>query len=144
MQINSASSYTPQANGSLAVDNQNQVAQQRDRLRVQQETQQAQQSAQQAKEQELKSNQVNRFDVDEKSLALVEEAQQRTAEAGQSNSQLSSQTNNQSKQSSKSNTQTAYDSPSQQNKSAIAAYSSVDNIAQRENIQQVFGVDLLA
>ncbi len=143
MQINSASSYTPQAKGSLAVDNQNQVAQQRDRLRVQQETQQAQQSAQQAKDQEQKSSQVNRFDVDEKSLALVEKNQQKSAEE-QSSSQLSSQTNNQSKQSSKSTTQTDYDSPSQQNKSAIAAYSSVGNIAQRENIQQVFGVDLLA
>ena len=144
MQINNASSYTPQASGSLAVDNQNQVAQQRDRLRVQQETQQAQQSAQQTKEQEQKPNQVNRFDVDEKSLALVEQAQQRTAETGQASSQLSSQTNDQSKQFNKSNKQTAYDHPSQQNKSAIAAYSSVDNIAQRENIQQVFGVDLLA
>jgi hypothetical protein len=139
MQINSANSYTPQASGSLAVDNQNQVAQQRDRFRVQQETQQAQQT----KDQEQKSSQVNRFDVDEKSLALVEESQQRAAESERPSSQLSSQTNDKPEQLNKSNKQTAYDNPSQQNKSAIAAYSSVGNIAQRENIQQVFGVDLL-
>ena len=37
----------------------------------------------------------------------------------------------------------SYDSPSKQNQTAIAAYSSIDNITQRESIQQVFGIDLL-
>jgi len=139
MQINSASSYTPQSGSSLAVDNQGQVAEQRDRFRVQQETQRTQQ----AKEQEQKSSQVNRFDVDEKTLALVEQAQQAKPQTEQLAASLQAQTNTQTEQQGKSNKQTDYDNPSQQNKSAIAAYSSVGNIAQRENIQQVFGIDLL-
>ena len=37
-----------------------------------------------------------------------------------------------------------YDQPSEQNYTAISAYQSVENQAQRDNIKQVFGVDLLA
>jgi len=37
-----------------------------------------------------------------------------------------------------------YDQPSQQNKSAVAAYQSVGNQSKKEGIQQVFGVDLFA
>ncbi|WP_139175505.1 hypothetical protein [Colwellia chukchiensis] len=40
--------------------------------------------------------------------------------------------------------QNSYDSPSTQNQSAVAAYQSVDTIAQRDNIEQIFGVDLFA
>ena len=82
MQINSASSYTPQSSGSLSVDNPNQVAEQRERFRVQ-ETQQSteqveksnKQSAQQTQEQSKQAAQVERFDIDEQALALVEQAQ---------------------------------------------------------------------
>lgn len=42
------------------------------------------------------------------------------------------------------NLNSSYDAPSQQNLTAISAYQSVDAIAQRDNIQQVFGVDLRA
>jgi hypothetical protein len=130
MQINSATSFTPQSSGNVPVENKNQVAEQRDRLRVQQ--------TQQSNEQETNSA-VQRFDVDEKTLALVEQAQQ--------NSTLSSQTNGRANQSynqtNQPSNQAAYDNPSQQNKSAVAAYSTVENITQRESLQQVFGIDLL-
>ncbi|TWX54549.1 hypothetical protein [Colwellia hornerae] len=155
MQINSTNSYTPQSSGSFPVDNQNQVAEQRDRFRVQQTQQSTEQtektnkdSAQQTQQQ---ASQVARFDIDEQALALVEQAQFENQQAQlnpsssetvtASNVSFSSQSNQQT--ANKSGSQANYDSPSKQNQTAIAAYSSVDNIAQRENIQQVFGIDLL-
>ena len=151
MQISSPSSYTPQSSGSLTVDNQNQVAEQRDRLRVQPSTEQVEktnkQSSQQAQEQNKQSSQVDRFDVDEKALALVEQAQFSSEQAQTSFNVLStpSQGNNAPLQqgNSQASSKANYDSPSKQNKTAIAAYSSVDNITQRESIQQAFGIDLL-
>lgn len=84
---------------------------------------------------EAKSQQ--RFEVDEQAIALLEREQLTPY-------------NNASNQSSNGNNQNAnaynggYDAPSSQNQSAVAAYQSVDSIAQRDNIQQVFGVDLFA
>ena len=179
MQINSASPYTPQATSALSVDNQNQVAEQRDRFRVQpvqQNTEQVQtltqvdsqkdnqKSSQQTQQQNEQPKQVERFDVDEEALALVEQAQLNNQQAFASQSSASQSSVNQgsapsqsfqspsvqgsnpeSYSTSNSNKQSAsYDSPSQQNQTAVAAYSSVGQIAQRENIQQVFGVDLFA
>jgi len=37
-----------------------------------------------------------------------------------------------------------YDLPSSRNQGAVAAYQSVDNLAKRDSVQQVFGVDLFA
>jgi len=159
MQVNSTSSYTPQSTGALSVDNQNQVAEQRDRFRVQPSVQSTDiteqgnsQRAQQSQEQSKQAQQVERFDIDEQALALVEQAQfeNQQAQLNQSslpstssaNNSFSQQGNNQTTGQSRS--QANYDSPSKQNKTAVAAYSSVDNIAKRENIQQVFGIDLLA
>jgi hypothetical protein len=159
MQVNSASSYTPQSSGALSVDNQNQVAEQRDRFRVQppqQSTEKTEksnnQSVQQTQEQSKQAQQVERFDIDEKALALVEQAQFESQQAQLDQSSLptiSSENNSLSQQgnsrsANQSSSQANYDSPSKQNKTAVAAYSSVDNIAKRENIQQVFGIDLLA
>ena len=159
MQVNSASSYTPQSSGSLPIDNKNQVAEQRDRFRVQQEQQTQQsnkQSAQQTQDQNKQAAQVERFDIDEQALALVEQAQfeNQQAQLNQSSLQTAPPSNNAvsaqgsssfSGQSTNQNSnQASFDRPSKQNQTAIAAYSSVDNIAKRENIQQVFGVDLLA
>jgi len=159
MQVNSTSSYTPQSTGALSVDNQNQVAEQRDRFRVQPSVQSTEkteqgnsQRAQQTQEQSKQVQQAERFDIDEQALALVEQAQfeNQQAQLNQSslpstssgNNSFSQQGNNQTTGQSRS--QANYDSPSKQNKTAVAAYSSVDNIAKRENIQQVFGIDLLA
>jgi len=151
MQVNSASSYTPQSSGSLSVDSQNQVAQQRDRLRVQQSTEQVEQSnkqsTQQAQNQNKQSSQVERFDVDAKALALVEQAlfSSEQAQISSNSLQIPSQGNNSFSQQGNNQTSSkaSYDSPSKQNQTAIDAYSSVDSITQRENIQQVFGIDLL-
>lgn len=70
-----------------------------------------------------------RLDIDEQAIALVEQEQSRTLNARQANS---------------GSAQSDYDAPSPRNQSAVAAYHSVDTLAQRENVQQVFGVDLFA
>jgi hypothetical protein len=140
MQINSASSYTP-SSGSLATGEQNRVAEQRDPLRVEKIQQSSEQSAgklnQQVNEQAQKPRQVERFDIDPQAIALIEQEQQ--SQQSQTN-----QTFGSSNQSSQNANSTAYDQPPSQNKSAVAAYQSVNSISQRENIQQVFGVDLFA
>jgi hypothetical protein len=157
MQINNASSYTPQSSGTLSVDNKNQVAEQRDRFRVQQAQQGTQKSAEQTQQQNQQARQVERFDVDEQALALVEQAQaeldsqqalnSQRSESSQDTLPLSVQSNNLTGSASNStnkqdNRQASYDTPSQQNQTAVATYSSVGQMAQRENIQQVFGIDL--
>lgn len=67
----------------------------------------------------------SRFDVNANAIALVKE-------------QYS--THNHSNQSRFSQ----YDQPSKQNQLAVSAYSAVDNLEQRENIKDVFGVNLFA
>lgn len=94
----------------------------------------------------------SRFEVSEKAIALLDEqaelkasAQSASVQSGlelairaDQNSSSSSQANQTDQQHSQ------YDQSSQQNLSAVAAYQSVDNIAQRENIKQFFGVNLFA
>ncbi|XQW83780.1 hypothetical protein ACOYR1_11575 [Thalassotalea piscium] len=71
-----------------------------------------------------------RFDVDQYSLARVEQFSQEGP--NNVNSSASQSVNG------------SYDQPSQQNQSAVNSYRSVENIAQRESIKQTFGVDLFA
>ncbi|MDG1750235.1 MAG: hypothetical protein P8I03_00990 [Thalassotalea sp.] len=130
MQINSANSFTPNSALNIGGDKQTQVNDQRDRLVVQQEQEKARQNSSQSTRQ---NNQTERFDIDPEAIALVEQNQQLNAE---SNVQQQSQSTY-----SKS---ADYDQPSQQNKTAVSAYQSVDGIAQRDSIQQTFGVDLYA
>jgi hypothetical protein len=113
MQINSTTSFTPQAPASLSVDSKLSISQQRDRLAVQQEKTQSQ-------EQNKQSQKSNRFDVDLSALALVEQTASSSSKGA------------------------GYDQPSSQNRTAVSAYEQVDNLAQRENVQQLFGVDLFA
>jgi len=75
-----------------------------------------------------------RLDIDEQAIALIER------ELPQPYNNASNQQNVDQKN----NYNSRYDAPSNQNQSAVAAYQSVDAIAQRDNIQQVFGVDLFA
>ena len=75
-----------------------------------------------------------RFDVNEESLALVEQEYQ----ANQSNQANQNNSQNGFQQS------TDYDTPSEQNLTAVSAYESVDNLAKKESVQQLFGVDLYA
>ncbi|WP_440873929.1 hypothetical protein [Thalassotalea sp. PLHSN55] len=70
--------------------------------------------------------QQSRFDVNEQSLLLVQQNQQQQSSQSQSFKH------------------TDYDQPSMQNQTAVSVYQSVSNLSQRENIQQIFGVDLLA
>lgn len=75
------------------------------------------------------NSQKNRLAYDEKAIALIEQQSTQVA------------TNQQSPNN---NSATDYDTPSEQNLSAVAAYESIGNLDQRDKIKQVFGVDLLA
>ncbi|WDE13656.1 hypothetical protein [Thalassomonas haliotis] len=102
-----------------------------------------------------------RLDVNEQAIALLEqEAQQQAgqglgqqaAEQGASQflGQDAEQASGQGAQlqlfsdSADTSQGATYDRPSNQNLSAVAAYQSVNNIAQRDSVQQLFGVDLFA
>lgn len=92
-------------------------------------------------ERQAKASQVNneineqqRFDVDEQTLALIEQEQLQPFNNNDNQSQ-----NNRSNQ-----YNSEYDATSSRNNTALAAYQSVDTIAQRDNIQQIFGIDLFA
>ncbi|WP_281558980.1 hypothetical protein [Thalassomonas sp. RHCl1] len=99
-----------------------------------------------------------RLDVNEQAIALLEqEAQQQGSQgldrqqaAEQFLGQDAGQASGQGAQlqlfsdSSENSQGATYDRPSNQNLSAVAAYQSVNNIAQRDNVQQLFGVDLFA
>ena len=78
------------------------------------------------------SQEQTRLDVNENALALVKEQY-----SGQNTSSSNTSSANQSNFS-------QYDQPSKQNQTAVAAYNTVDTLAQRENIKQVFGVNLFA
>jgi hypothetical protein len=86
----------------------------------------------QTQKSQSEANSQQRFDVNEEAIALVEREQSQSYNNGGNQKQSGSDYNSR------------YDSPSSQNQSAVAAYQSVDNIAQRDNVQQVFGVDLFA
>mgnify|MGYP003624339464 FL=1 len=79
-----------------------------------------------------------RLDIDEQAISLIERDQ-----LSQFDSRNNLQRNNQQGEQS-TNYNSGYDSPSNQNRSAVAAYQSVGAIAQRDDIQQIFGVDLFA
>ena len=87
---------------------------------------------------ELESNKqstpprVDRVEADEQAIALVQ--------ARQEQNQASASQNNQSRLFQ----ETTYDQPPQRNQTAVAAYQKIDNAEQRDNIAQVFGVDLFA
>ncbi len=130
MQINHANSFTPQTAPTLGVDNNVRVNEQRDRLVVERDLKKNEKSNQQSQSQ---AQQQTRFDVDEQSIALVEQAQQNKTFAQSKDFSANS-----------SSTNTGYDQPSQANQTAVSAYQSVGNIAERDNIAQAFGVDLYA
>jgi len=79
-----------------------------------------------------------RLDIDEQAIALIQREQLSTYDSSNNRPPDSQQSNQENSYNS------GYDSPSNQNQSAVAAYQSVDAIAQRDNIQQIFGVDLFA
>lgn len=124
MQINNAPSFNVNSanidsKNVQQVGNATQVNNLREQARVAQE--------QNATNSAANKEQQSRFDVNQQALALVEQQQQSPKQNSGSNKQ-----------------NTTYDQPSNQNQTAVAAYQAVDNITQRENIQQSFGIDLIA
>ena len=85
-------------------------------------------------EKQQKSQQQTRFEVDQQSLALVQQNYQQNYQ----------QQNQHGQQTQFGAQQTKYDQPSAQNQTAVSVYQSVSNLSERDNIQQIFGVDLLA
>lgn len=87
---------------------------------------------------ELESNKqstpqgVDRLAAGEQAIALLEARQELNRVSSQQNSQSGLLQ------------ETTYDQPSQRNQTAVAAYQQIDNAEQRDNIAQVFGVDLFA
>lgn len=129
MQINSASSFTPNTALNISGDQQTRVNEQRDRLVVQQEQEKARQKNSQNTQQH---NPSERLDIDPAAIELVEQ-----------NQQLNADTHARQDQATQSQ-RAGYDQPSQQNITAVSAYQSVGGIAQRDSIQETFGVDLYA
>ncbi|MDO6447096.1 hypothetical protein Q4493_15095 [Colwellia sp. 1_MG-2023] len=129
MQINSASSFTPNTALNIGGDQQTRVNEQRDRLVVQQEQEKARQKNSQNTQQ---NNPSERLDIDPAAIELVEQ-----------NQQLNADTHARQDQATQSQ-RAGYDQPSQQNITAVSAYQSVGGIAQRDSIQETFGVDLYA
>lgn len=79
-------------------------------------------------------NSRQRLDIDDQAIALIEREQLPSSNVN-SNRQANNQQNN---------SNSGYDAPPSQNQLAVAAYQSVGSIAQRDNIEQIFGVDLFA
>lgn len=125
MDISSSTSIAAQVNNRVnSVSNQQQTVQRVERELEKNSNQQNQQS-----------QRTERFDVDPQALALVEQEYQNS---------LSGQFIGADNNSANNAVNTAYDSPSEQNQTAISAYQSVDNLAQQESVKQLFGVDLYA
>ncbi len=130
MQVNNSANFVSQ--GPIALGNNSSVQAQEQRARVSaRETLSSEENKNQKSQADIDARQ--RLDIDEQAIALIER------ELPSSNDKNNLQQSNQQ------NTfNSAYDAPSSQNKLAVATYQSVDNIAQRDNIEQVFGVDLFA
>ena len=133
MQVNNSANFVSQA--PIALGNNSSVQAQEQRARVAaRETQSAEESKSQKSQLDVDTRQ--RLDIDEQVIALIEREQPPPyGNAGNNNAQQSNQQNSYN---------SAYDAPSNQNKLAVAAYQSVDTLAARDNIEQVFGVDLFA
>ena len=68
--------------------------------------------------------------IDEQAIALFEQSQASFSSNTQSNNESSSSA--------------SQDQPSAKNETAVANYQAVGNLAQRESVQKLFGVDLFA
>lgn len=133
MQINSSSGVsnlvTQQVSRQTTVDNQQQ------QTRAQEQQQLQQQEQQRTNQNTRPDSQVDRIQADEQAIAIVEQslANPSTNTSTEQNANFAGNNRN-----------TGYDQPSDNNLSAVAAYQSVSDISQRDNIQQVFGVDVFA
>lgn len=134
MQINSSVNVGSKASVTLA-NNATAPSQKLDAINSAREPLTSNKNKSQQSESSHRSSQ--RLDIDPQVLSQVEQAQRSQSYSNnlQQNSQYTGQ---------QINDRSGYDAPSSQNLSAVAAYQSVGRIAQRDSIQQVFGVDLFA
>jgi hypothetical protein len=91
-------------------------------------------SSEESQKSQSNINTRQRLDIDEQAMAILERQPLPPYDSRNSSQQTYQQTS----------THSGYDTPSSQNKLAVAAYQSVDAIAQRDSIQKIFGVDLFA
>lgn len=135
MQVNNSANLASQA--PIALGNNSSVQAQEQRTRaLARENLNTEESKAQNSQADINTRQ--RLDIDEQAIALIEREQSPQGDIS-NNRQVNSQQNNQ-----QTSYNSGYDLPSNQNQSAVAAYQSVDAIAQRDNIQEIFGVDLFA
>ncbi|MGB1261718.1 MAG: hypothetical protein ACPG52_02315 [Cognaticolwellia sp.] len=133
--LNSLNSSNVAANTTAAVSKSSSVPAQGPGIRALARENFADESTQ-AQKTQAQTHAQQRFDVDEHAIALIEQEHVEREPFNQGNNQQSTGNSN--------SYNSSYDAPSNQHQSAVAAYQSVDSIAQRDNIQQIFGVDLFA
>jgi hypothetical protein len=75
---------------------------------------------QEKSEQASSQQRVNRLEVSDNAISLLEQEKETSDRS------------------------TAYDQPSKKNATAVSTYQSVNNLEQRENVQQLLGVDIFA
>jgi hypothetical protein len=134
MQINNSANLATQASTRLGNTRAVPAQEQRQNVAAREKLSNEENKAQNA---QADTNSRQRLDFDEQAISLIERDQ-----LAQFDSRSTEQSNQQNGQSNNSNS--GYDSPSNQNQLAVAAYQSVGAIAQRDDIQQIFGVDLFA
>lgn len=134
MQINNSANLATQASTRLGNTRAVPAQEQRQNVAAREKLSNEENKAQNA---QADTNSRQRLDFDEQAISLIERDQ-----LTQFDSRSTEQSNQQNGQSNNSNS--GYDSPSNQNQLAVAAYQSVGAIAQRDDIQQIFGVDLFA
>lgn len=132
MQVNNSANFVSKAPAGIGNNPSVQAQEQRANVSAR-EIQRAEESKSQKSQSDIDTRQ--RLDIDEQAIALIEREQSSPFGNTSVNEQQGSQKNSYNN---------VYDAPSNQNKLAVAAYQSVDNIAARDNIEQVFGVDLFA
>lgn len=135
MQINNSINLTPQATAALGKNSSVPAQEQRTKA-LAREALSNEESQSQKSQPDIDTRQ--RLDIDEQAIALIEREQLQWYDS-RNNAQPNSTQDNQ-----QNSTNSRYDAPPSQNKLAVAAYQSIDTIAQRDSIQQIFGVDLFA
>tara|TARA_R110000787_G_scaffold116814_2_gene227129 strand:- start:364 stop:771 length:408 start_codon:yes stop_codon:yes gene_type:complete len=135
MQVNNSANLASQA--PIALGNNSSVQAQEQRTRALARENLSNEDSQTQKSQ-ADINTRQRLDIDEQAIALIEREQVPPSDISNNRQVSNPQSNQQNSYNS------GYDLPSNQNQSAVAAYQSIDAIAQRDSIQQIFGVDLFA
>ena len=135
MQVNNSINSTSQATAALGNNSSVPAQEQRTRA-LARETLTSEESQNQKSPADINTRQ--RLDIDEQAIALIEREQSQLYDSRNNAQPSNTQDNPQN------STNSRYDAPPSQNQLAVAAYQSIDAIAQRDSIQAIFGVDLFA